>query len=170
MVKAFDYEGLRFYRVNQVPLPSVTTILNETREPRAVKALADWKARTSESEQRSACDRGTAVHKMVERYFNHEPQDPIALDQYGEFWESLKPVLPKIRPLYVEEFLWSDFGYAGRCDCWGMVDDKFTMIDFKTTNKPKKREWCVDHLCQLIAYSAALKERKGRSTEQRWWL
>ena len=45
--------------------------------------------------------------------------------------------------------------YAGTADMIALYKDKPTIIDFKQTNRPKKREWIQDYLMQLAAYAQA---------------
>ena len=45
--------------------------------------------------------------------------------------------------------------YAGTTDMIGVYDGRPTIIDFKQTNRPKKREWVQDYLMQLSAYAMA---------------
>ena len=39
--------------------------------------------------------------------------------------------------------------YAGACDGVGIYEDKEAIIDFKQTNKPKRKEWIEDYFLQL---------------------
>ena len=45
--------------------------------------------------------------------------------------------------------------YAGQTDVVGIYNGRESIIDFKQTNKPKKREWISDYFCQLGAYCMA---------------
>ena len=45
--------------------------------------------------------------------------------------------------------------YAGTTDMIGLYNGRPTIIDFKQTNRPKKREWVQDYLMQLSAYALA---------------
>ena len=45
--------------------------------------------------------------------------------------------------------------YAGTTDMVGLYKGRPAIIDFKQTNKPKKREWIQDYLMQLAAYAQA---------------
>ena len=45
--------------------------------------------------------------------------------------------------------------YAGATDIVGIYEGQPAIIDFKQTNKPKKREWISDYFCQLGAYCMA---------------
>ena len=45
--------------------------------------------------------------------------------------------------------------YAGATDLVGIYNGRESIIDFKQTNKPKKREWIEDYFVQLGAYAMA---------------
>jgi len=45
--------------------------------------------------------------------------------------------------------------YAGTADMIALYKGKPAIIDFKQTNRPKKREWIQDYLMQLAAYAQA---------------
>ena len=48
--------------------------------------------------------------------------------------------------------------YAGTTDLVGVYKGKPTIMDFKQTNKPKKREWIDDYFMQGAAYALAHNE------------
>jgi genome maintenance exonuclease 1 len=54
-----------------------------------------------------------------------------------------------------EVHLYNPGKYAGTTDMVGVYKGRPTIIDFKQTNRPKKREWVQDYLMQLAAYAAA---------------
>jgi genome maintenance exonuclease 1 len=45
--------------------------------------------------------------------------------------------------------------YAGTTDCVGIWKGKPAILDFKQTNKPKKKEWIDDYFLQLTSYATA---------------
>jgi genome maintenance exonuclease 1 len=45
--------------------------------------------------------------------------------------------------------------YAGATDLCGIYEGRESIIDFKQSNKPKKREWIDDYFTQLAAYAMA---------------
>jgi genome maintenance exonuclease 1 len=45
--------------------------------------------------------------------------------------------------------------YAGQTDLVGVHKGQDAIIDFKQTNKPKRREWIEDYCLQLAAYAMA---------------
>ena len=51
--------------------------------------------------------------------------------------------------------------YAGTTDCVGVWKGRPAIMDFKQTNRPKKREWIDDYFLQLAAYAAAHNETHG---------
>jgi len=51
--------------------------------------------------------------------------------------------------------------YAGTTDCIGVWKGQPAILDFKQTNKPKKREWIGDYFLQLAAYAAAHNDTHG---------
>ena len=48
--------------------------------------------------------------------------------------------------------------YSGTTDLVGVWKGKPTIMDFKQTNKPKKREWIDDYFLQGAAYALAHNE------------
>ena len=51
--------------------------------------------------------------------------------------------------------------YAGTTDCVGVWKGRPAIIDFKQSNRPKKREWIGDYFLQLAAYAAAHNDTHG---------
>ena len=45
--------------------------------------------------------------------------------------------------------------YAGATDLVGVYDYEDSIIDFKQSNKPKRKEWIDDYFMQLGAYAMA---------------
>ena len=45
--------------------------------------------------------------------------------------------------------------YAGQTDLCGIFTGRESIVDFKQTNKPKKREWIEDYFIQSAAYAMA---------------
>ena len=48
----------------------------------------------------------------------------------------------------------------------GLYKGRPAIIDFKQTNKPKKREWIQDYLMQLAAYAQAHNHLFGTEIDQ----
>jgi genome maintenance exonuclease 1 len=45
--------------------------------------------------------------------------------------------------------------YAGATDLVGVYDYEDSIVDFKQSNKPKRKEWIEDYFIQLAAYAMA---------------
>ena len=56
--------------------------------------------------------------------------------------------------------------YAGTTDCVGLWNGKPAIIDFKQSNRVKKREWIEDYFLQLAAYALAHDEMTGTEINQ----
>lgn len=180
IISKFDYtplaresiEGKRHYALpNGDRVPSVTTILEATKPAEAKQALQEWKKRVGEQRAQQitteAANRGTRMHTYLERYVKEDdigdfPTNPFAQPSWfmaaevilkglchaDEFWGSEVP-------LYYSGL------YAGTTDLVGVWKGQPAIMDFKQSNKVKKREWIDDYFIQLAAYAAAHNETHG---------
>ena len=57
-------------------------------------------------------------------------------------------------------------GIAGSVDCIAEFDGELSIIDFKTSKKPKPREWIEDYFVQCAKAMAMLYEMKGTSVKK----
>ena len=55
---------------------------------------------------------------------------------------------------------------AGTVDCIAEYNGVLSVIDFKTSRKPKREEWIEDYFIQAFFYSAAFFEMTGALPEQ----
>ena len=152
-------------------VPSVTTILDRTKPAEAREALAAWRKAVGEQKAQQitteAANRGTRMHKFLEDYVKGEPLRENVTNPYAQ--QSLKMAKIVIThglsfvnevwgsevPLYFPEL------YAGTTDCVGVHRGEPSILDFKQTNKPKKRENIDDYFLQLTAYALAHNEVHG---------
>ena len=68
---------------------------------------------------------------------------------------------------FQEEFLYSDrLKCAGQVDCIAEFDGQLSIVDFKTSRKPKKEEWITSYFIQASFYAAAFYERTGIPIKQ----
>jgi len=65
------------------------------------------------------------------------------------------------KPLYSDELR-----VAGRVDIIAEWNGIPSIVDIKTSRKPKRREWCHGYFCQEAFYAIALEERTGMRIEQ----
>jgi len=154
------------------PVPSVTTVLSATKPARDRKILADWKKRVgNEAAQQivtEASKVGTQMHAMLESYVKNE--EYVGNEETGKtLLQSrmmadivIKNIDAELNEVWGAEvsLCYPDL-YAGTADLLGMWKGKPTVMDFKQTNKPKKREWIGDYFLQGTAYALAHNELYG---------
>ena len=56
--------------------------------------------------------------------------------------------------------------YAGSCDLIGQIDGDMAIIDFKSTTRPKQKEWIGDYYRQMAAYGMAHDAVYGTNIEK----
>ena len=156
-------DGKRHYAIDDEKLPSVTTILSATQSEEKKKSLADWKARmgpqAADRVRDVAAMRGTAMHKFLECYIEgsgHKDLTSIGKEAEPMAKKIIESGLGDLEEVWGQEVtLYYPGLYAGATDIVGIYEGKPAIIDFKQTNKPKKREWISDYFCQLGAYCMA---------------
>ena len=154
----------RHYDIGQEKLPSVTTILQATQSPEKKAILAKWKQKVgeikAESIKNEAGNRGTIMHRIIEGYITGEGH--ADLSDMGQaagtmaqtiFKEGLKGRMDEVWGSEIT--LYYPGLYAGATDLVGIYEGQEAIIDFKQSNKPKKREWIEDYFTQMAAYAMA---------------
>ena len=187
------------------PAPSVTTIISQTASEANKRKLEMWsKANPGVKEQ--AAERGTAIHYGMEQYLKGN-KNPEISDEYKDFWLGMPSILDQF-----QEVLWAESpvverfnftigadevarvwgcdsegrAWAGAPDIIGVVNNKLTLADLKTSVKPYSRKWPKDlekgspewrdllggHMkfkktCkQLAAYDLAIQQTLGIKVQQ----
>jgi ATP-dependent exoDNAse (exonuclease V) beta subunit len=146
------------------PVPSVTTILDKTKPKEKREALNNWKQRVGEQEAQrvvtEAANTGTYMHAILEHWVKNELYTGDATVQSRLMADTvIKNIEPHITEVWGSEVNLCYPGlYAGTTDLVGMWKGKSAILDFKQTNKPKKREWIEDYFLQLTAYGLAHNE------------
>ena len=156
-------EGQRHYILNQEKLPSVTTILSATQSAEKRESLAKWRLRVGEAEATRIVDsagaRGTAMHKILEKYVLGEgylDETTVGKQAHNMALQVIQSGLSNITEYYGTECtLYYPGLYAGQTDLVAIHKGEDAIIDFKQTNKPKRREWIEDYCLQLAAYAMA---------------
>ena len=156
-------DGKRHYDIDQEKLPSVTTILSATQSEEKKKSLADWKARMgpqyADRVRDLAAMRGTAMHRYLEAFIDgtgHKDLTSIGKEAESMAKRIIESGLGELEEVWGQEVtLYYPGLYAGATDIVGIYEGQPAIIDFKQTNKPKKREWISDYFCQLGAYCMA---------------
>ncbi len=174
--KKFTYVSLRqndtpegrHYVYGEQKLPSVTTILSATKEDR--EALDAWIERVGQEEadriKNEAAAVGTHMHNVIERMVAYRdlprPTNWQMVKGYEMGYRLINRYFQNINEIWGSEVsLYYPEKYAGTTDLVGVYRDKPAIIDFKQSNRPKKRQWINDYFCQLAAYALAHDELHG---------
>jgi len=146
------------------PVPSVTTILDKTKPWEKRQALNNWKKRVGEENAQrittEAAGVGTVMHEMLEAWSLNEEYTGKTLLQAKMMAETvIKNIESDVSEVWGSEVNLCYPGlYAGTTDLVGIYKGRPTIMDFKQTNRPKKREWIDDYFLQAAAYGMAHNE------------
>ena len=167
-------EGYRTYDVNEEKLPSVTTILGATKDQEAIDSINRWKARVGEETatriKEQAASRGTNMHLHLERHIMGEGH--LDLTEEGKIAKAMADTIIAKGFNDLQEIWGSEVTlfypglYAGATDLVGTYDYEDSIIDFKQSNKPKRKEWVEDYFMQLGAYAMAHNQVYGTEITQ----
>lgn len=160
--------GRMYVGDDNVPVPSVTTVLDKTADK---TALIAWRKRVGDAEatriSTEAAGLGTKVHNAIEKYILQEEWDTFGNNHVSILAKTMTTMmvengLNKIDELWgVEVGLIAAGLYAGTSDAIGVYEGEDAIIDFKTAKKIKKREWIEDYFMQGCAYALAHNEMMG---------
>ena len=155
--------GKRHYSIDNRKLPSVTTILSATQSDEKRQSLANWRAREGAARadkiMSEAAARGTSMHTYLEAYIQgtgHMDLTKLGLQANTMAQKVIESGLGDLEELWgLEVTVYYPDLYAGATDVAGIYAGKESIVDFKQTNKPKRREWIGDYFLQLGAYAMA---------------
>ena len=159
-------DGVRYYKIpdeeeliKMVSITSVTSHFNK-------EIFINWRKRvgneTADKITKAATKRGTDMHTLTENYLYNK--DLPEVPPISEFlFKIAKGNLKKIDNIYaLEGPLYSrQLGIAGTVDCIAEYDGELAIIDFKTSKKPKPRDWIEHYFVQAMAYGCMLYEMKN---------
>jgi genome maintenance exonuclease 1 len=154
------------------PVPSVTTILSSTKD----KAhLDEWANRVGQDEaeriKNEAATVGTHMHNCVERLLLNRPLETprtwLQVKGYRMGYTLIEKFFPHVDEAWGTEIpLLYPGRYAGTSDFIGVYKGKPCIVDFKQTNKMKRRAWIEDYFVQLAAYAVAHNQQHGTTINQ----
>ena len=164
-IKRETIDGVRYYSVPDedelIKLVSITSITSHYNK----QIFLDWRKRVGNEEAdritKAATTRGTDMHTLTEYYLKNEelPKVPPISDFLFKISKGKLNKISKIRTL--EGALYSkQLGIAGTVDCIAEYNNELAIIDFKTSKKPKPREWIEHYFVQAMAYGCMLYEMK----------
>lgn len=146
-------------------LPSVTTILKATESQEDKERLRKWQhkqdkihgVKQSNVNSDNYLKRGTEIHEAIKYKFHHnvEPAKTWVHESNEQRWKHLQPFLKSITIIECEREVWHNSGYAGTADLIAIMDDQPTLLDWKTSDRLKKRQWLDEAFIQTAAYAKA---------------
>lgn len=160
--------GVRYYSVPDsdgelIKLVSITSVTSHWGKEGIIK----WRERVGEEEanrvSRQATTRGTDMHLLTEHYLQNEPLPKAKVPISQILFGIARPELDKIDNIIVQEKAMYSLrlGIAGTPDCIAEHDGELSIIDFKTSKKPKPRKWIDGYFVQASAYACMLYELTG---------
>jgi genome maintenance exonuclease 1 len=163
-------DGSRRYCVNDKLLPSVTTVTSYQNR----HSINEWRQRVGEEVANKisqfASTNGTKFHKLVEDYINNVDAE-YDIDKYEvalKLFDQFKVLLDDVNNIhYLESALYSEqLGIAGRVDCIAEYNGKLSIIDFKSSSKPKYESQIQNYFVQETGYAMMYEEMTGHKVTQ----
>ena len=164
-----NIDGKRYYITptgEKYPsVTSVTGLLNRD-------GIKKWRKRVGEKTANKistqAARHGTSAHQLFEDYIrndNFEEKFKGAMPTTQQAFISLEKQLNQIGVVHgLESPLYShNLQLAGRVDCIAEWDGKLSVIDFKTSAKPKQEKWIQNYFIQETAYAKMFEELTGET-------
>jgi genome maintenance exonuclease 1 len=172
LIPRVTIDGKRFYETpDGNKLPSVTTILDKTKSQEKIQALNNWRKRVGVEKAQEitteAANRGTRMHTYLEQYvkdgmIKERGSNPFSWPSHAMAQVVIDQGLRNVNEFWgIEVPLYFPGIYAGTTDGAGMHLNQEAILDYKQTNRPKKREWIDDYFVQLCAYAEAHNEVYG---------
>ena len=163
-VKGKNQDGIRYYTIDGVNMPSVTSILGSI--PERKQKIEAWRQGVGEKMANyisvSATNRGKTTHTLIENHLKNEDDKSVgitAVTPLGLF-RIIKPYLARIDNIHcIEEYLYSkEIGVAGQVDCIAEYKGKLSVVDFKTSTKRRDEDYNYGNFLQCSAYAKMFEE------------
>ena len=158
--KQINEDSGRIYDVAGYRLPSVTSILSRTKDQGFLK---EWRAKVGDKEADRIMNlssvRGTAMHKYLESHITDIGYEDLT--DTGKQAKTMAEKVIEIGLAPVDEYYGSEVTmyypglYAGQTDLVCIHDGEDAIVDFKQSNRPKRKEWVEDYYLQIAAYAMA---------------
>ena len=161
-------DGVRYYDTpSGKKLVSITSVISHYNR----EIFVNWRKRVGNEEAnkvtKQSTSRGTDTHTLIEHYLKNEDL-PTVQPLSDMLFKIAKGDLKNIDNIHgLETPLYSEFlGIAGTVDCIAEYNNELAIIDFKTSKKPKKREWIEGYFVQCAAYACMLYELTGLTVKK----
>lgn len=125
-----------------------------------------WRKRVGEKEANKittrAANRGTKVHNLCEKLLRNEKIDlskemPISTLLFGQLKPFLEQNIDEVLGIEIPLYSYK-LKSAGTCDLICKLNNVNTILDFKTSLRPKKEEWITTYFYQTTAYAIMAEE------------
>lgn len=142
-------------------VPSVTTVLDRTKDKTALKEWADRVGQEEATRQKEqAAYIGTWMHTTLEHILEGKPlalgRDWLAMKGHQMAFTLANRYFGAISEIHGSEVgLHYQARYAGTTDLVATYRGKLAIVDFKQSVKPKRHEFITDYFHQLAAYAVA---------------
>jgi PD-(D/E)XK nuclease superfamily len=157
-------DGVRYYSVENHPMVSITSVTSHYNK----EIFSKWRAKVGEEEanriSKRSTTRGTKTHELIENFLLNKEvlfEDPLPKMLFTQ----AKTALNSINNIYaLEKSLYSkELGVAGTVDCIAEFtgengEPELAIIDFKTAEKPKPKQWIENYFVQAAAYACMFYE------------
>ena len=150
---------------------SVTSILDRTKSQESRDALDRWRrsigVERAQQITTEAANRGTRMHTYLEHYvktgdMRDPPTNPFAMPSWLMAAQVILDGFAAIKEVWgVEVPVYYSGLYAGTTDSVGVHGGEPAIMDYKQSNKLKKREYIDDYFIQLTAYAQAHNATHG---------
>jgi hypothetical protein len=164
-------DGVRYYTIPEDDKPLKLVSITSVTSHKNRQVFINWRKKVGEEEAdkitRQSTSRGTDMHTLVENYlYNRDLPEVQPLSDF--LFKISKSTLNRINNIHaLEGSLYSkQLGIAGTVDCIAQFDGELAIIDFKTSKKPKPREWIEHYFVQCMAYGCMLYELTGISVKK----
>lgn len=161
--------GGKFYQTPYGLFPSVTTILQATMPEEKRRRLANWRKRNganAETIRLEAVERGKAIHRLVEAHC--EGDEPDCPPELEPFWTETRKLLKAFGQVKATEHAVYHVlhQYAGTLDILAEWNGVLTLMDVKTSYRPKRVQYLEDAKLQIAAYRTPCEELLGITINQ----
>lgn len=148
----------------------MTTLLGAVGPSKA--KIEEWKKKVGEEKaakiSAEATTRGKNYHALMESYLQNQLRDEdldplqvLTLTNARKRVDNIDNIMCIEKALYSEQYK-----IAGTVDCIAEYNGVLSVIDHKTSARPKKEEWIQNYFLQETGYALMFEERTGIKIDQ----
>lgn len=159
-----EINSQRWYKFSNGNLyPSITTLINHPKPAELIQWEISMGEEEAKKEQQRCAKRGDLFHKTCELFLQNDNtyKELLRQDKLNNYlFKQCKKTLTNIQNVrYQEHILYShDIKIAGTVDVIANFNNKFSIIDFKTSTKIKKQSEIFHYFLQCTAYALCYEE------------